>query len=218
MSKIPQGEWHAIAARYAKGESITRIAQSYGCTPPAIHYILKRIKQRAAQYPKQMVNGKSGSAMISPGEPRNWTAPETPRAVEGRGEKNGIGRLVPSEVRRAAGPPLEPRPHGEPVAPMLNARSQPASPQRAEGRNSAFTAGLDRDLHSRAEAAIAAFRSSFDAALAEASPDVRQRLRQAASDLMRVAARTTIVLDRLNANAEREHAATPNYARWSQGR
>ena len=49
MSKIPQGEWSAIAARYAKGESITRIAQSYGCTPPAIHYILKRSKQRAAQ-------------------------------------------------------------------------------------------------------------------------------------------------------------------------
>jgi hypothetical protein len=77
---------------------------------------------------------------------------------------------------------------------------------------------LDRDLHGRAEAAIAAFRSSFDAALVEASPDVRQLLRQAASDLMRVAARTTIVLDRLNANAEREHTATPNHARWSQGR
>jgi hypothetical protein len=32
MSKIPQGEWNAIAARYANGESITRIAGSYGCT------------------------------------------------------------------------------------------------------------------------------------------------------------------------------------------
>jgi hypothetical protein len=42
MSKIPQGEWSAIAARYANGESISKIAQTYGCTPPAIHYILKR--------------------------------------------------------------------------------------------------------------------------------------------------------------------------------
>jgi hypothetical protein len=218
MSKIPQGEWHAIAARYAKGESITRIAQSYGCTPPAIHYILKRSKQRAAQNPEQWVNGKSDSAVTSPGEPRNSTTPDPLRAVEGRAEENGIGRLVPSEVRPAAGPQFEPRPPGEPVTPMLSAGSQPASPQRAEGRNSAFTAGLDRDLHGRAEAAIAAFRSSFDAALVEASPDVRQLLRQAASDLMRVAARTTIVLDRLNANAEREHTATPNHARWSQGR
>jgi hypothetical protein len=76
------------------------------------------------------------------------------------------------------------------------------------GRASALTAGLDNELHGRAEAAIAAFRSSFDAALAEGSPHVRQQLRQAASDLMRVAARTTIVLDRLNATAERTPGRT----------
>ena len=139
MSKIPQGEWSAIAARYAKGESITRIAQSYGCTPPAIHYILKRSKQRAAQNPEQRVNGKPDSAMTFPSEPRKSTAPEPPRAVEQRGEENGIGRLVPSEVRPAAGPPLEPRPPREPVTPMLGERSQPAPPPancRAEIRHS----------------------------------------------------------------------------------
>jgi hypothetical protein len=101
---------------------------------------------------------------------------------------------------------------------MFGERSQPATPQRAAGRTSAFTASLDDELHGRAEAAIAAFRSSFDAALAEGSPAVRQRLRQAASDLMRVAARTTIVLDRLNANAEREPAGVPDHLRWSNGR
>ena len=219
MSKIPQGEWSAIAARYAKGESITRIAQSYGCTPPAIHYILKRGKQRAAQNPEQRVNGKSDSAMTFPSEPRESTAPEPSRAVERRGEENGIGRMVPSEVRPPVGPPpLEPHPLRELVTPMLRQPSQPAPSARGAGRNSAFTAGLDRELHGRAEAAIAAFRSSFDAALAEGSPDVRQRLRQAASDLMRVAARTTIVLDRLNANAEREPARIPDHLRWSLGR
>jgi hypothetical protein len=218
MSKIPQGEWSAIAARYTKGESITRIAQSYGCTPPAIHYILKRSKQRAAQNPEHRLNGKSESAMSFPGEPRKSTAPEAPRAVEQRGEENGVGRLVPIEVRPAAGPPVESRSRREQVTPIFGERSQPATPQRTADRNSAFTAGLDDELHGRAEAAIAAFRSSFDAALAEGSPDVRQRLRQAASDLMRVAARATIVLDRLNASAEREHMPTPNHARWSRGR
>jgi hypothetical protein len=218
MSKIPQGEWSAIAARYAKGESITRIAQSYGCTPPAIHYILKRSKQRAAQYPEQRFNGKSNSALTFPDEPRNSTAPQPPPAVERRSEENGVARLVPSEVRPPVGPPSEPRPSREPVIPMVNERSQPGPLQRAEGRSSASTAGLDRDLYGRAEAAIAAFRSSFDVALAEASPDVRQRLRQAASDLMRVAARTTIVLDRLNAIAERELGGTPHHARWGQAR
>jgi hypothetical protein len=101
---------------------------------------------------------------------------------------------------------------------MPSERNQAEPPQRTASRASAFTAGLDRELHGRAEAAIAAFRSSFDAALAEGSPGVRQRLRQAASDLMRVAARTTIVLDRLNANAEREPARMPDHLRWGHGR
>jgi hypothetical protein len=35
---------------------------------------------------------------------------------------------------------------------------------------------------------------------------------------MRVAARTTIVLDRLNANAERGPARIPEHLRWSNGR
>lgn len=68
--------------------------------------------------------------------------------------------------------------------------------------------GLDSELHLRAEAAIESFRSSFDAALAEGSSDVRARLRQAATDLMRVAARTTMVLDRINATGE---ASTRNH-------
>ena len=51
MSKIPQGEWNAIAARYESGESISKIARSYGCTPPAIHYILKRNGQRPSAIP-----------------------------------------------------------------------------------------------------------------------------------------------------------------------
>jgi hypothetical protein len=65
---------------------------------------------------------------------------------------------------------------------------------------------LDSELHERAEAAIEAFRSCFDAVLTEGSPHDLVRLRQAASDLMRVAARTTIVLDRLNALSERAAA------------
>src|SRR5215470_18928585 len=70
MSKIPQGEWSAIAARYAKGESISRIAQSYGCTPPAIHYILKRSKQRAAKNSEHRVNEEPNSTISLSSEPR----------------------------------------------------------------------------------------------------------------------------------------------------
>ena len=86
--------------------------------------------------------------------------------------------------------------------PQFAVPPQPSQSFRNLGASSAFTAGLDSELQNRAEAAITAFRLSFDAALAEGSPHVRQQLRRAASDLMRVAARTTIVLDRLNATAE----------------
>jgi transposase-like protein len=218
MSKIPQGEWSAIAARYAKGESISRIAQTYGCTPPAIHYILKQGKLRAAQNPERKLNGTPDSAIPFPGEPRKSTTPELPSAVAERGEANGIARLVPGEVRPANRAPVELRPAHDPATSMSGERSQAEPAQRAAGGASALTAGLDRELHGRAEAAIAAFRSSFDAALAEGSPGVRQRLRQAASDLMRVAARTTIVLDRLNANAERGPVRMPDHLKWSNGR
>src|SRR6476660_6203638 len=80
MSKIPQGEWSAIAARYAKGESISRIAQTYGCTPPAIHYILKRSKQRSAESSEERVNGKPDLAASSAAKPKKAPPSEAPRA------------------------------------------------------------------------------------------------------------------------------------------
>jgi hypothetical protein len=74
-----------------------------------------------------------------------------------------------------------------------------------------LTAELDPGLQAYVEAAIQTFRSSFDAALAENSPVTRERLRQAASNLMRAAARTTIVLDRLSTGAKR---ASNEMADW----
>src|SRR5260221_12942484 len=80
MSKIPQGEWNAIAARYAQGESISRIAQTYGCTPPAIHYILKRSKQRSAESSEERVNGKPDLAASLAAKPKKAPPSEAPRA------------------------------------------------------------------------------------------------------------------------------------------
>jgi hypothetical protein len=200
MSKIPQGEWDAIAARYAKGESISRIAQSYGCTPPAIHYILKRVNQRGAIGTEQPLNGHYPSGpSVSVREGERRPAPIT---------FPGSPRVASSERAPFVHPPeLHARRHHElvstrPESPLSSPPPQSESTHKMS-KAAAAGAGLDRELHGRAEAAIEAFRLSFDAALAEASPDVRQRLRKAASDLMRVAARTTIVLDQLNARAER---------------
>src|SRR5215469_10510269 len=97
MSKIPQGEWSAIAARYAKGESISRIAQSYGCTPPAIHYILKRNRQRAAQNPEPKTSAVRDASAL-------------PRTAVPQIAEHAIKEPAPSETRQAAVLPVEPRP------------------------------------------------------------------------------------------------------------
>jgi hypothetical protein len=223
MSKIPQGEWNAIAARYAQGESISRIAQTYGCTPPAIHYILKRNRQRIAQKVEQPLNGRSELLVASTREASETLTAPPSRAAEPPREERGAFRALPSEIRAiptATGELQAGRERGlAPDGSMQHqprgagfAQQQPSTP-RQTGVAPAFTAGLDRELHGRAEAAIEEFRSSFDAALSEGSPIVRQRLRQAASDLMRVAARTTIVLDRLNANEERASSGAQNHLR-----
>ncbi len=188
MSKIPQGAWSAIAARYENGESISAIARSYGCTPPAIHYILKRNRQRPSQAARRWVQPP----------PIGATAPDPPAA--GKSE------------REAAAVPVKPS------APVATTDLHPPAVEpdlRPPARSP--TPGLDSELHRRAEAAIEMFRSSFDAALTEASPAVRERLRQAAADLMRVAARTTIVLDRSNAGPERSSRAQ-NYPRSAHAR
>jgi hypothetical protein len=40
--KIARTEWPAIAARYAAGESLARIARDYQCTAPAIRYVVQQ--------------------------------------------------------------------------------------------------------------------------------------------------------------------------------
>jgi hypothetical protein len=206
MSKIPPGEWSAIAARHAQGESLSAIARSYGCTPPAIHYVLKRNGQQTVEtveQPAEVVPPRSS-------EPDGGTSRLTLRS-------NGEAKPFPNRVSETADPNPMTETAGSDSAPVLEANGLVPSEQqtltiepqrnvtsaRATGRALTYTDGLDSELHQRAEAAIEAFRSCFEAAVVEGSAHERARLREAASDLMRVAARTTIVLDRLNALSER---------------
>ena len=236
MSKIPQREWGAIAARHAQGESLSAIARSYGCTPPAIHYVLKRNGQQAVEkveQPAEVAPSRSSEprreaylpTLRSNGEIKlSPNRSNEPASVSDREPALPAIGLVRSDQQTAASGPTPSEQHPVVIGlvrsdqqtaasgPTPSEQQPAAEPQRrigsfrAAGRASVFTDGLDRELHERAEAAIETFRSCFGAALAEGSPHERARLRQAASDLMRVAARTTIVLDRLNALSERPAA------------
>lgn len=45
--KIPQSDWPLIMARYEQGETLSSIARTYDCSPPAISYIVSRNKEKA---------------------------------------------------------------------------------------------------------------------------------------------------------------------------
>ena len=44
--KIPQHDWPSIIKRYEAGETLASIARTYGCSPPAISYIVSRNRAR----------------------------------------------------------------------------------------------------------------------------------------------------------------------------
>jgi hypothetical protein len=46
--KIPQQDWPSIIKRYGDGETLSSIARTYDCSPPAISYILSRSRARDA--------------------------------------------------------------------------------------------------------------------------------------------------------------------------
>jgi transposase-like protein len=238
MSKIPQGEWSAIAARHARGETIARIAHDYGCTAPAIHYILKRQKARAGSAVAGVARGVNTAA---PAAAASAEAATTSRPtsqlrlaseVRPAAELHSASEIRPTESRsaleiRTASDAAEPRPARveEPQrsnAPVFAVGPAGGEPRQSEhrpeprpftARGSALKAGLDTELKSQMEEAIEAFRSNLNAALVDRSPARREELRAAASDLMRMAARTMIVLDRLSAVHDRAPGHASDYPR-----
>jgi hypothetical protein len=161
------------------------------------------------------VSDQRPAPVQTPTKPELSQAARIGGGANDRSNSSLVARRAPTLQQVTAPPVAEHRDRGSepgftpPMAPAPTERSPAAAlqPQRGKpqpvNRASALTAGLDAELRSDAEVAIQAFRSSFDAALAENSPVTRERLRQTASDLMRAAARTTIVLDRLSAGAKR---------------
>src|SRR5215471_12057612 len=127
MSKIPQGEWSVIAERYARGESLSAIARSYGCTPPAIHYVLKRNGRQASVRAETTENEEKVEQPVAPAPPISHRPPPevvpTPRP-------NGAMRLAlkpdhePAEERNRRPELLPGRPAPAEQRPVQRAPSE----------------------------------------------------------------------------------------------
>lgn len=208
-SKIPESEWGAIAARRESGEPVASIARTYGCSAALIYSILNRQKgiatpddapieaDAAPSDPPAAVATAPVAAPVP--APAPAAAPEAPVAAVppaeplARPRNSGTVSLRwPREPERA--PPTE---TANGAASDAGAAPPPPRPASA----AALTARLDEELLRDAEAVMTAFRSAFAETLKPSATveEGRNALRKAASDLMRVAARTTIVLERLSA-------------------
>jgi hypothetical protein len=75
--KISKVEWPKIAGRFRNGETLTEIARSYGCTAPAIRYIVGRTP----------VSAEKRAMLVPPIEARRAARPSasSDRPDSGRG-------------------------------------------------------------------------------------------------------------------------------------
>jgi CENP-B N-terminal DNA-binding domain len=228
--KIPQSEWGAIIARREQGESLNAIARSYNCSAATIHSIVNRAREGGA--PDEAAPEETAAESAPADEPTAPPAPpaaaELPdfltrpplrpaAAAAPRPVLNGHGALRPSGEprpldrrqprRNDPGPPRQeaagPRPDARAGQPTAGARPVAPPAHALSARPEALTATLDAGLRAHAEAILDAFRKAFDRALAENTDEAREALRLAAGELMRAGARTTIVIERLEAASHR---------------
>jgi hypothetical protein len=92
--KIPHSEWPNILAKYERGDTIAQIGRDYGCTAPAIRYIIKRsgrLKDR----------GSAERAAASRGLLRQQARAEAPAGGEVRDLRlTAAGQVVAVPSRR----------------------------------------------------------------------------------------------------------------------
>jgi hypothetical protein len=78
--KIPVQEWSVIATRHQQGESLASLARAYGCTAPAISYIVRRVAN-PEQSRSRIVEGRV--ALAGAAAPAVRAEPqEGPRAID----------------------------------------------------------------------------------------------------------------------------------------
>jgi len=227
-SKIPPAEWDAIAARRDKGESVAYIARTYETSPATIYGVLKKVAEARGEAPP--TPEPAAAAVEAVPEPAPVPVPvaaapvaptPTPTRLTLTASRPQPAPVAPAPVvAPVVAAPVEPTPPPAPpgpqqpfkftyenraVDPPVRQPRVPAPPRPFADvePKTALNANLDAELRAQADAAIVIFQDAFAAVLGEETVATRKALRQAASDLMRVAARTTIALERKDAIVDR---------------
>jgi transposase-like protein len=154
--KIPQQDWPSIIARYQGGETLSSIARSYDCSPPAISYIVSRTRARGM--PAETEN--SPAALAAPAQLKKTAA--SPPATNSITEPDLMHDAAtaaprststvdtnapdPSGARRPDESEPSDRPHrAEPATAEVQRKldfGQPATPQPGTGPHAAAPAVL----------------------------------------------------------------------------
>src|SRR4030081_3218047 len=91
--KIPQSDWPLIMGRYEAGETLSSIARTYDCSPPAISYVVSRSRARqaggetprsAAAGGSQLIKTAAGNGAAGPGNRDSAGRPPEPPAVHAK--------------------------------------------------------------------------------------------------------------------------------------
>jgi hypothetical protein len=112
--KIPQQDWPSIIKRYESGETLASIARTYGCSPPAISYIVSRSRAREATA-EGAVLGANGSPepRLVKGQANDMPTAEVSLGGEEVGDTSvenvGAEASHPAEGLRSEPPQPEPR-------------------------------------------------------------------------------------------------------------
>lgn len=99
--KIPHGEWSAIRTRHAAGESLASIARDYGCTGPAIRYIINRPTEG-------MTPGDAAVANPAPRIPDGTDEPVAPPAASPASSAPPVPPVASSLPAQPAAPGIDP--------------------------------------------------------------------------------------------------------------
>jgi hypothetical protein len=114
--KIPRNEWPRILSKYASGESVAQIGRDYGCTAPAIRYIIKRVGMLKGD------GGGEGPLSERKILPSPTSRSPTSRSMAPSRQKNGAASATPPHVAESGtsggllGPELRARVTGDVVS------------------------------------------------------------------------------------------------------